>query len=285
MDNPLDKPRNPENFMQDIEDLARDLAYCLSIEKWQSTFKVSADSEWGMYWMKVMPSQRTDLQKRFYVKWIEPGNAPTYAVLEAFGMTKNTFNEALVQDSFTIVGKEVIIVRQYILTEKAFSLLQKPAQAPSIFISYRHADSSALALLIEARLILAGADPSRIFIDKTIPGGDSLDDHIYKRASNCDVFICLIGSKTTFSAGSGVLAELEIIRARDPKPRIIWVCHNGIADVATYVPPDLRNLLGRVVPRESAIEYELTISYILNALDYKPYWPSPTSPFSGLGTD
>jgi hypothetical protein len=268
MDNPLDKPRTLENFMQDVEDLARDLAYGVSVGAWSArTFVYNYSfKSYGYSWSQEHV-HRTEPQEKFFQKWIAPENGPTYDVLEAFGfMDRTSANE-----------KQLL----YVLTQKSLDLLQRPVQSPSIFISYRRKESSTFALLVEARLRMAGADPKRIFIDKTIPIGDEWESHLVERLTSCEVFICLVG-KTAFKPGSWLQREIQILQAENPQAIILPILHNGVTLSSTMVQEFFGSRQSATVKEESALEYENAINHILNRLGYETYWPSPTSPFSGL---
>lgn len=265
MDNPLDKPRTG-NFSQDIEDLARDLAYGASIGEWEASVAVGhyAVNGFGFWWAEEM-MERSALQEAFFQKWIGPRgesrNAPTYDMLEAFGYMARSVGALSTSD-----GDKLL----YALTRKAFDLLQKPAQAPSIFVSYRRGESSAFALLVEARLRMAGADPDRIFIDKNIPGGALWEQHIREKAAACDAFICLIG-QTAFADGSWVAREIEMVKGGNPAALIIPVCHHEARMSDPAVSAALGAYNGTHIQEETALEYEKAVSFILNALGYKTY--------------
>lgn len=266
MDNPIAAPRKPDSFVQDVEDLARDLAYGASIGEWEARVAVGhfAVNGFGYWWADEM-MERTPLQEAFFQKWIgprgEPRGAPGYDVLEAFGFMTHTTGRVSSDDGDMLL---------YSLTRKAFDLLQKPARAPAIFISYRRGESSAFALLVEARLRIAGADPDRIFIDKDIPGGALWEQHIGEQAAACDAFICLVG-RTAFDDGSWVAREIELVKAGSPSARIVPVCHNGARMSDPAVGAALGAYNGTHIQEETALEYERAVSFILNALGYATY--------------
>ena len=83
----------------------------------------------------------------------------------------------------------------YLLTLRAFALLEKPSISPEIFISYKQTESSEFASLIEARLTLA--DPGiGIFIDKVLEGGDEWEKRIKREICERNIFICFYGPTT-----------------------------------------------------------------------------------------
>jgi hypothetical protein len=275
MENPLDKPRNPENFMQDIEDLARDLAYGVLMGEWRSRHVINDSPNYRQPGVWFYQDTSTALQDQYKKKWVTPKNAPEFDAISAFGFMEREILGKTAQNEDSI---------RYTLTRMAFDLLQKPAQSPSIFISYRRKESSTFALLVEARLRMAGADPKRIFIDKTIPIGDEWESHLVERLTSCEVFICMVG-KTAFEDGSWLQREIEILRSENPTAIILPILHNGVTMSDPIVERFFGSVQSATVKEESALEYENAINHILNRLGYETYWPSPTSPFSGLGTD
>src|SRR5262249_51031093 len=108
--------------------------------------------------------------------------------------------------------------RSYLLTEKALALLEQPAAPPSVFISYKRDQSSALALLIEARLRLAG-NPNP-FVDKNLTPGDEWHRKLEQTIKSCEYFISLIGPKTLES--SMVIEEISWAKSARCKVISIW---------------------------------------------------------------
>lgn len=246
--NPLELSRTPDDPMRDAEDLARDLAYGAGLGDWEATFYFDFRSGVQLRELKESPTIAT-----FEQKWSpERHRAPD------------------VSDWFLIFGyAEKIGNESYRLTPRAFELLQKPTRTPNIFISYRHAESSAFALLIEARLRLVGVQTS--FVDKHIKGGDAWHGTLREKVQSSDYLVCLIG-QTSLVPGSFVRNELEW--ARDvPTCKLIHVWHNG-SRMTTHLPADLAFLAerhGYEVKEESAAEYENAVNFILNSMGYNTY--------------
>src|SRR6185436_647080 len=93
----------------------------------------------------------------------------------------------------------------YLLTDRAFELLERPSRAPDVFISYRRSESSAFGLLIEARLRLAG-NPNP-FIDKNLVPGAEWNAQLRHQIQRSSYFIALIGKSTLQSPY--VIQEIE----------------------------------------------------------------------------
>ena len=156
----------------------------------------------------------------------------------------------------------------FLLTLKAFALLEKPAIPPKIFISYRQAESSAFASLIEARLNLAAPEVG-VFIDKVLEGGDEWEQRIKKEICERDTFILVYGQTTHEST----MIPKEITWARKSGSRIIPVLHNGYRGRENY-PEELNEIQWIAVETEKAEYYELAILKLLNTLGY-PTLQSP----------
>ena len=178
---------------------------------------------------------------------------------------------ASAQNNLVISGdsRRLSPVPSYLLTTKAFALLDKPAISPEIFISYKQTESSEFASLIEARLTLA--DPGiGIFIDKVLEGGDEWEKRIKREICERNIFICFYGLTTHKST----MIPNEIDWALASDSRIIPMLHHGCdRDDETY-PAKLKRFQDIKVEKESAEAYELAILKLLNTLGY-PTLQSP----------
>lgn len=266
MDNPLLKSRNPDNDVEDIEDLVRDLAYGAMNRDWNAQIYWTARRIWGFDWLGE-GTNRSNNQQLFVDKWVKPkGKKPDYALLASLGYLQ------VLQSQFYApnVNLESFII--YLLTEKAYELLRKPSTPQYIFISYKRKESSAFALLIEARLRNAGADPKSIFIDKNIPGGALWETRIKEEIERSKWFICLC-APTTFEQGSWVMKEVEWVIQLNPKCTIIPACHNGymLRDLPKILSPSQGDHIGKPLEQESALDYERLVNSVLNAIGYPTY--------------
>lgn len=267
MDNPLDKPRNPQDGLGDVQDLARDLAYGALSGDWNSQIKVQGSQKWGFPWVE-RDQPDSDNQRKFYKKWVKSADeSPGYATLVSLGYLRVGFTQ--LQPG----GVMLPSITEYYLTEKAFELLQKPAISKSIFISYRRRESSAFALLIEARLRNAGADPDKIFVDKNMAGGEKWEQRILAEIKSCNYFVCLIGP-TTLDADSWVLKEIALLKEHNPNCIIIPYCHHGkvIDRSVTDIMGEWNgSAIGKAKDDETALDYEYAVTFILNAMGYRTY--------------
>jgi hypothetical protein len=251
MENPLELPAPPEDRpIEQIHALARDIAYGASYKMWTSHLRVERTADEAVF------SDR-GLNEGLKNKWGKYHNYYSVHLLVSFGhLVKSNVNEVYREE----------IVKFYDLTPKAFALLYQPISTPSIFISYKQDTSSALGLLIEARLRLA--DPNiNIFIDKLLLPGDEWKKELEMRVRGSKYLICLLCKEALDSQA----VKDEITWALDtPDCRLIAVCHNSYR-VDNSFPELLRDKQAIIVERESAKHYESAISDLLNSMGYSTY--------------
>lgn len=182
MDNPFEQPA-PSDVIQRVHEFARDLAYGAAKGLWHSRiqWQVLVNPEISKFGKVFADNLREKWDTKF----------PSEFLLLSFGY-------------FTALGEEAGR-SSYLLTDKAFALLEKPTAPPNIFISYRRGESSALALLVEARLKLAG-NPNA-FIDKNLAAGEEWNRELEEKIRRSRYFVLLVGATTLQSAH--VLQELE----------------------------------------------------------------------------
>jgi len=257
MDNPLELAL-PDDPIARIHTMALDLAYGVSRGLWGTNFTVdrTAITETWMNWSNV-PQGAVNFDDYITKKWAD--SPPSAYVMLSFGY----FVEFEQKDG-------------YLLTAKAFSLLEKPLAPPSVFISYARKPSSALALLIEARLKLEDRN-LKAFIDKDIPLGDEWRDVLVQRISASQYFICLLTMETLLS--KPVAEEIDIA-LKTPTCKIIPICHGGYSFRADFpatlgeraLSAELITTLATknalVVETESAASYEDKVNRLLGRLGY-----------------
>ncbi len=239
-DTPLANPL-PSDELRRAERFARDLAWGVVNHHWEPRIPV-AESADGVTWM-VIGKNRPLFSA--YKQQIWGGELPHPSMMSALGYLAG-------------IGKS------YELTGYSYELLRKQDQPPKTFISYRHGESSAFALLLEARLRIAG-EPNP-FVDKNILGGEEWEPLLRERIADCDFFVALMGL-TAFDEGSWVLRELEW--AQEAGKVIIPIFHNG--QTVNSCPDEVKRHQGTTVQPESAAEYEAAVNFILNALGYGTY--------------
>lgn len=154
-------------------------------------------------------------------------------------------------------------------TEKAFDLLEE-TEPYNIFISYRRLDSSALALLVLARLKEDSLVP---FVDMALEAGGNWHADLEERIKACDYFIILLGKDTLNSD----MTVKEIQWALEYKKPIIPIWHGGfeIHDLRRKAtPPEVVDAVQQTnairVTDESASGYNSAIVELLNRFGVTP---------------
>ena len=262
MENPFEQPA-PADPIQRIHDFARDLAYGAVIGEWSASIGLRGGRNPSDDWFKDYTAGYETLDSRravFYRKWQVDGfsRVNTFAMLISFGYLAHE-------------REQPFTMHDYLLTAKAFALLEKPVAPLDVFVSYRRKQSSALALLVEARLKLADSDMDA-FVDKDIPVGNEWENELREKVQSADYFITLIGSETLISPN--VMDEIEW--AIDANCRIVTILHPDFRfeHIAT---PDARQqkLIAALNKRqlimidsESAEHYDSAIRKLLNTLGY-----------------
>jgi len=249
MDDPL-KQSPPEDPVERIHMLARDLAYGALNGLWAPKISVVFVARDELYWAGHGSGQQNqNLLEYLEQKWND--QHPSADLLVSFGYL-NWLEE---KESGTNV---------YIVNDKAFALLEKPTAPPSVFISYRRNQSSALGLLVVARLKAVGVENP--FIDMNIDPGDEWHALLEKTVQQSQFVIALIGPGTLESPY--VRRELEWALAM-PSVHVIPLWHNGYVGDGT-VPEALGSKNAIRIKEESAEEYELAMIKLMNRLGYAP---------------
>lgn len=138
-------------------------------------------------------------------KW--NNNYPSYDLLVSFGYLRREFRYS---------------ENRYILTQKAFDLLDKVPAGIKVFISYGRAKSSALALALHYRLISLGV---KSFLDKELDLGEEWHSKLKSRIIDCDYFIPILAP----GALDSKYVRKEIEWAFDAKRSCIPVWHTGFS--------------------------------------------------------
>src|SRR5258708_13776428 len=140
----MEKPHNlpvPNDEVERIRAMARDLAYGAIYKGWGPSLDYNTP----------------EVRKLLADKW--KGDAPLYQLLYSF--------EYLEENKFGGVS--------YMLTPKAYALLDQPEDLPTVFVAYGTQESSAFGLAIEYRLSSFGTP---VFINRSIPPGDKWNNHL-----------------------------------------------------------------------------------------------------------
>ncbi len=240
--NPLDD-KIPEEFGDQVIAYGRDLAYGAMNGLWKPTFSFAMKGVIHLY------DPHPEAEAIFNEKWNTLGNLDVYTQL------------------LVSLGYAEEVEHRFRLTQNAFSLLDKPLNPPSVFISYRRSESSAFALAVEARLKNAGVDNP--FVDKNIVPGDKWNSLLEETVKDAEYFVCLVGPTTLDS----VNVQEEIEWAERYGCRIISIWHNGVnsRDIADKIPQVFNDTHRIKVDVESALHYEIAISQLLNAMGYSTF--------------
>ena len=155
------------------------------------------------------------------------------------------------------------------LTSKAYDLLDE-VEPHNVFISYRRLDSSALALLVLARLKEHSLVP---FVDMALEAGGKWHADLEERIRDCDYFIILLGEDTLDSD----MTVKEIEWAIEYERMIIPVWHSGFdlnderwAEVGQEVKDAIQQTNAIRVTDESASGYNTAIVELLNRFGVTP---------------
>ncbi|MEP7285925.1 MAG: toll/interleukin-1 receptor domain-containing protein, partial [Chloroflexota bacterium] len=150
----------------------------------------------------------------------------------------------------------------YLITQKAFALLERPVTLPTVFISYSRKTSSAFGLLIECRLQIAGI---KAFIDRSIDPGDAWHAQLEDKIRHSTCVVSLLAPETLNSN----YVQKEIQWALDQNIMLIPIWH-GTFD-GSNIPAALE-LLGSKnairVKEESAEAYHEAVEKLINRLGF-----------------
>ena len=183
----------PKERVAQIHAFATDLAVGFEEGVWGSQVRV-VQGMGGVNWMFTdeRASKYPEHFEALRSKWSED-NQPDFYAMHSFGY--------LISDG----GKA------YILTEKAMQLVDSPPVTPNVFISYKRSESSAFALLLEARIKYE--TNARPFLDKNIELGDDWHARLEEKVKASRAFICVIAPNTLDPRDDGsksyVLREIE----------------------------------------------------------------------------
>ena len=237
-----------------------DLALCASYGLSDTTFTVlimPGRIEWNLTFISGNREVVDIVRRRLHEKW--NGRVGAFQLMVTLGYLDEIRSGNKSQGA------------QYRLTQRAFDLLERPATTQRVFISYRRQTSSALALLVEARLKLA--DPTLdVFIDKDIPVGKDWAQELRERVEASDYFVLLISAETLDS----VYVRDEIAWAVSAGVRLISILHPAV-DLATLGADDpavragvdqLDDLQLIRIDSASAAHLDAAIRLLLNTLGY-----------------
>ena len=149
------------------------------------------------------------------------------------------------------------------MTPKAYDLLDD-VERSNVFVSYKHSESSAFALLIVSTLNTMGLNA---FCDMRLKPGDDWHPELKKQIEECEYFVVLIGGQTHKS----IPTVREIQYAHDKKKPIISIWHNNRRHDKdkwkSHQFPNVADVIEKkhaiIVHNESAAGYNTAITELL----------------------
>lgn len=259
------KLKPPTIFAEKVDAFARDLAYGVRVGDWTPALWIDSSMPRQEYWSSDgAPICSANLATYLDAKWPFDEEAgqfthPTYSFLEAWGYFTYKYSS------------ESGSAKCFLLTPKAFSLLEKPLEPPAVFISYSRKDGSIFALLVEARLRLVGVPNP--FVDKNLIPGETWLSVLKERIEQSKFFVCIVGAESLAS----VHIQQEIEWALESGRTIISLWHGTtVDDVDKSIKQTkaYRELVKRqiiTVKGGAADDYEGAVNKLLNAMGYATY--------------
>lgn len=255
-----DELPSTEDFIKRVQFCAKALAYGAANDLWLPSFTQDHNGHWEI----IDPSKMGEHHERFNIYFAQRGDKAELGIKSTW---KSLYPRAEVLQSLGYLDKSQTTYT-YMLTEKAYELLDKPLVPPNIFISYKRGVSTELGLLIEQRLKLSSWDISP-FLDKQIRVGDEWEKILEQKIDECNYFVLLIGGPGTFKiineegeiTDEGTFVIKEIKQAGEQGKTIIPIWHGKYptADL-THCPEKLHQYINKrnyiEVGGESATEYE-----------------------------
>ena len=250
-------PELPSNDIARIRLLAKELASGVHWDLWPATIvTLPSDTVGG----ELVPLD-TNLSEYLRERWGDSNVGRRLTLLQGHGFV----NRAR-YDTFRVSGDAFDL-----LHEREAHFGEDGIVAYDTFISYRRAESSAFALLVNNTLDGHGLMP---FVDMSLELGEDMHSGLKERVKQCTYFIVLIGRKTLESMWT--VREISWALEFDKPFWPIW--HNDFSflrDEWPDLPDDVVEAVERrnaiVVAEESANGYRNAISeMLLKGFDIKP---------------
>ena len=232
----------PKERVAQIHEFTKDLAVGFDEGAWPSDFilygTIGIKSNW------LLDEGRENFQELIDRKW---------------GGGKPDYHSILTMGYLTFISGDT-----YGLNERALRLVDEPVTPPDVFISYKRSESSAFALLLEARIKYeTNATP---FLDKSIESGDDWHPRLEEKVNSCETFVCVIGPKTLDS--EYVRREISWAQNSEHNRQIIPVWHNQYA--GNHQEDNIKSKQAVIVESENAKNYDSAVNEVLNLLGYSP---------------
>ena len=231
----------PKEKVAQIHEFATDLAVGFNDGAWPSNFLLS-ETVGGDNW--ALDEGAELLEELESKKW--GGTFPKYHSLISMGYLTHSRLDT------------------YELTEKALSLVDEPVTQPNLFISYKRSESSAFALLLEARIKYeTNATP---FLDKSIEPGDDWHPRLEEKVKSCEAFVCVIWRGTLDS--KYVQNEIRWALSNGKNNLILPVWHNEYD--GSHPNDPLQSKQAVIVGDENTKNYDSAVNEIMNRLGFSP---------------
>ena len=195
---------------------------------------------------------------------LSPDSLTTYFSTRWWGYDYGHLIEQLAAFEFVTTSGSFVTLKRL-----AVDLLEE-TEPYNIFISYRRLDSSALALLVLARLKEHSLVP---FVDMALEAGGNWHADLEERISACDYFIILLGKDTL----SSPMTVKEIQWALEYERTIIPLWHGRFdlqdakwMDIEQVVKDAIQQTNAIRVTDESASGYNSAIVELLNRFGVTP---------------
>jgi hypothetical protein len=178
-------PPSTQYFVKRIRFCAKALAYGATTNMWTPEFVVTYSVHGDETWEVVGHTRyRPNLANYLDTLWSK--QQPHMYFLEAFGYVRHV-KDINRKGQF---GQDELFGRIFILTMKAFEILETPFEDPKVFISYKRDEGTALALLVLARLQARGVENP--YIDMRLEGGDYWEKELEQTIKLANTFICIL---------------------------------------------------------------------------------------------
>ncbi len=256
----------PTNKVDYPERLIRDLALGVFENEWSNNFPIQGIKGFGEFNLNSDLIAEGELTKYIEEVW---GNQPPFEQAIDMGYF----------DPGRFFGDDTSYFQ---LTSEALSLAKKVQKAP-IFISYRRRESSALALLILARMekrrVTPYLDqhPDPEFPSKRLALGTDWEPQLKNAILASDVIILLVGP-STLAKESFIHTEVGWALNATPPKLVIPVLHNGfnrldLASFSAHTDPRLITLIqnkqGVDITAEDPDGYNTAIEKLLTNLNIR----------------
>ena len=237
----------PSEKVAQIHEFAKDLAVGFDEGAWSEYFRQHNDH--------VIEHYSNENYKQFFEKkW---AGVTLYAqIMVSMGYLQHMVGHSYISN---------------VLTERALRLVDEPVTPPNVFISYKRSESSAFALLLEARIKYE--TNSRPFLDKNIELGDDWHARLEEKVKASRAFICVIAPNTLDPRDDGskfyVLREIEWALDSE-NTDIIPVWHHGYEGVHDY--DIIAGKQAEPIESENAKNYDAAVNQVLNRLGFSPHF-------------